>query len=57
MLDHSSILQRKITAVIGLSVPFTRRGKISSTKLWQKLYKNIFFIKIIFNMKIYLKKN
>ena len=35
--------KEKITAVIGLSVPFTRRGKISSTKLWQKLYKNIFF--------------
>ena len=35
--------KEKITAVAGLSVPFTRRGKISSTKLWQKLYKNIFF--------------
>ena len=35
--------KEKITAVIGLSVPFTKRGKISSTKLWQKLYKDIFF--------------
>ena len=35
--------KEKITAVIGLSVPFTRRGKVSSTKLWQKLYKNTFF--------------
>ncbi len=35
--------KKKISAVIGLSVPFTKRGKISSTKLWQKLYKNIFF--------------
>ena len=33
----------KIDAVIGLSVPFTRRGKISSTELWKNLYKDIFF--------------
>ena len=35
--------KNKVSGVIGLSVPFTRRGKISSTKLWKKLYKNIFF--------------
>ena len=35
--------KEKVTAVLGLSVPFTKRGKVSSTKLWQKLYKNIFF--------------
>ena len=35
--------KEKIAAVIGLSVPFTKRGKISSTKLWQKLYKDLFF--------------
>ena len=33
----------KISAVIGLSVPFTRRGRISNSKLWQNTYKNIFF--------------
>ena len=43
--------KEKITAVIGLSVPFTRRGKISSTKLWQKLYKNIFFYQNYFQYK------
>ena len=31
----------KIDAVIGLSVPFTRRGKISSIELWKNLYKDI----------------
>ena len=35
--------KEKVSGVIGLSVPFTRRGKISSTKLWNKLYNNIFF--------------
>ena len=35
--------KEKISGVIGLSVPFTKRGKVSSTRLWKKLYKNIFF--------------
>ncbi len=35
--------KEKVSAIIGLSVPYTRRGKISSTKLWKNLYKNIFF--------------
>ena len=35
--------KEKISGVIGLSVPFTRRGKCSSTKLWKSLYKNTFF--------------
>ena len=39
----AAYFKEKISGVIGLSVPFTRRGKISSTKLWNKLYKNIFF--------------
>ena len=39
----AAYFKEKVSGVIGLSVPFTRRGKISSTKLWNKLYKNIFF--------------
>ena len=35
--------KEKVSAIIGLSVPYTRRGKISSTKLWKNLYKKIFF--------------
>ncbi len=35
--------EKNVSAVIGISVPYTRRGKISSLKLWEKLYKNIFF--------------
>ena len=40
--------KKKVSAIIGLSVPYTRRGKISSTKLWENLYKKYFFIKTIF---------
>ena len=39
----AAYFKEKVSGVIGLSVPFTRRGKISSTKLWKKLYSNIFF--------------
>ncbi len=39
----AAYFKKKISAVIGLSVPFTKRGQISSSRLWQKLYKNIFF--------------
>ena len=35
--------KEKVSAIIGLSVPYSRRGKISSTKLWENLYKNNFF--------------
>ena len=35
--------KNKIDAVVGLSVPYIKRGKISSIELWKKLYKNIFF--------------
>ncbi len=44
--------KKKISAVIGLSVPFTRRGKVSSTKLWQTLYKNTFFYQNYFQKQI-----
>lgn len=33
----------QVRAVGGLSVPYTGRGKISSTKLWQQIYKDRFF--------------
>ena len=35
--------KEKVSAIIGLSVPYSRRGKISSTKLWENLYKKNFF--------------
>ena len=35
--------KEKISAVIGLSVPFSKRGKISNSQLWKNIYKNIFF--------------
>ncbi len=43
--------KKKVSAVLGLSVPFTKRGKVSSTKLWQKLYKNIFFYQNYFQYR------
>ena len=48
--------KEKVSGVIGLSVPFTRRGKISSTKLWKNLYKNIFFYQNYFQ-KIDIPEN
>ncbi|MBJ56804.1 MAG: epoxide hydrolase [Rickettsiales bacterium] len=47
----AAYFKKKVSAVIGLSVPFTRRGKISSTKLWQELYKNIFFYQNYFQIQ------
>lgn len=38
----------KVSAVIGLSIPYTGRGKISVKKLWQNLYKNKFFYQSYF---------
>ena len=39
----AAYFKQKVSAVIGLSVPYTRRSKISSTELWKNLYKDIFF--------------
>ena len=49
--------KKKITAVIGLSVPFTEEEKYLVLNYGKNYIKIYFFIKIIFNMKIYLKKN
>ena len=35
--------KEKVAGVVGLSVPHTKRGQVSSIKLWKNLYKNIFF--------------
>ena len=39
----AAYFEEKILGVIGLSVPFTKRGKISNIKLWKNLYKDSFF--------------
>ena len=41
--NTAAYYKKRISAVIGLSVPFTRRGTVSSSKLWKELYKDIFF--------------
>ena len=41
--NTAAYYKNKIDAVIGLSVPYVRRGKISNIQLWKNLYKNIFF--------------
>lgn len=59
--NTAAYYKNKIDAVIGLSVPFTRRGKVSSIKLWGDLYKNIFFYQNYFQKngipEIELEKN
>ena len=39
---------KKIKAVIGLSVPHSRRGKISNIELWRQIYKDKFFYQLYF---------
>ena len=41
--NTAAYYKNKIDAVIGLSVPYVKRGKISNIQLWKNLYKNIFF--------------
>jgi len=38
----------KIKAVIGLSIPHARRGKISNIELWRQIYKDNFFYQTYF---------
>ena len=38
----------KVKAVIGLSVPHAKRGKISNIELWRQLYKEKFFYQLYF---------
>ena len=38
----------KIRAVIGLSVPHARRGDVSNSELWRKIYKDNFFYQTYF---------
>ena len=46
--NTAALHPNKVQAVIGLSVPYTKRGKISNIELWQKLYKDRFFYQIYF---------
>ncbi|MEC8099988.1 MAG: alpha/beta hydrolase [Pseudomonadota bacterium] len=48
--------KEKVSGIIGLSVPFTRRGKVSSTKLWRDLYKDRFFYQNYFQ-KLHTPEN
>ncbi len=38
----------RVSAVIGLSVPFRQRGEISTIELWRKLYEGKFFYQLYF---------
>ena len=42
----------KIRAVIGLSIPHARRGKISNIELWRQIYKDNFFYQKYFQLYI-----
>ena len=49
--NTAAYFRNRISAVIGISVPHTRRGKISSTQLWKKEFKDIFFYQNYFQNK------
>ena len=46
--NTAALYPEKIKAVIGLSVPHSRRGKISNIELWRQLYKDKFFYQLYF---------
>ena len=46
--NTAALFPKKIRAIIGLSVPHSRRGKISNIELWRQLYKDRFFYQIYF---------
>ena len=46
--NTAALHPNKIRAVIGLSVPYSKRGKISNIELWKQLYKDKFFYQIYF---------
>ena len=41
--NMAALYPEKVTAVVGMSVPYFGRGKISSVQIWKELYKNTFF--------------
>ncbi len=46
--NTAALYPKKIKAVIGLSVPHSRRGKISNIELWRQIYKDKFFYQLYF---------
>ena len=46
--NAAALYPKKIKAVIGLSVPHSRRGKISNIELWRQIYKDKFFYQLYF---------
>ncbi len=46
--NTAALHPNKVQAVIGLSVPYIKRGKISNIELWRQLYKDKFFYQIYF---------
>ena len=49
--NTAALYPNKVKAVIGLSVPYSQRGKISNIKLWHKLYEGRFFYQINYQNK------
>ena len=46
--NTAALHPNKVKAVIGLSVPYTRRGVISNIELWKQLYEGKFFYQVYF---------
>lgn len=46
--NTTALHPKRVRAVVAMSVPYSPRGKMSSTKLWQMLYPNRFFYQLYF---------
>ena len=46
--NTTALHPQRVRAVVAMSVPYSPRGKMSSTKLWQLLYPNRFFYQLYF---------
>ncbi len=46
--NTAAIYPDRVTAVVGLSVPYYPRGKVSSLDLWKSIYKDRFFYQLYF---------
>ncbi len=44
----AALFPDRVSAVAGLSVPYSRRGKVSSIELWRQLYADRFFYQLYF---------
>ncbi len=49
--NTAALYPDKVSAVAGLSVPYSKRGKVSTISLWEELYADKFFYQLYFQDK------